>query len=214
MSESVTNLLQAVGAYVDQSTDLPTGDELVSRISYLDQSQKEWAGAYDWDVLKRVSGLTYVVSAVSFGLDANFKKLKSPVQDVTNSYIYNEIDPQERFGKSETDKYVYILGDTVTGKYIALNPAISSGVSMIYDWLAFPTALATLQDVSACPNSEYLTKRTIAYVLESRSDPRFPQVKAVAQLLLNRMIADQDAGSGGKVNTIPSFMGGRYVIGE
>lgn len=211
---NVTSILQAVGAYVDQTTDLPTDDELTSRISYIEESQKEWAGAYDWDVLRRTSPISYVASGVSFGLDATFKKLKSPIEDVKNSYIYQEINPEERFGKGTSDKYIYIMGNSIDGKYLTLNPAMESGVSLMYDWLSFPTSLVTLQDETACPNPEFLIKRTIAFVLESRSDPRFPQVKADSQLLLNRMIVDQDAGSGGQVNSIPSFMGGKYVIGE
>ncbi len=217
MSETVSQLLGAVGAYVDQSTDLPTDDELTSRISYLDQSQKEWAGAYDWDILHRTSVIPFALSGVSVGLDPMFKKLESPVTDVSilnQPFQYIEINPADRFKKGPTDKYVYILGDVVTGKYLTLNPAMTSNVSLQYDWLAFPTSLATLTDISSCPNPEFLVKRTIAFVLESRSDSRFPQVKADTQVLLNRMIADQDTGSGGRQNRISTMLDGKYVIGE
>lgn len=210
MARNVTQMLQAVGAYVDQSIDLPTDDELTSRISYLDQAQEEWAESYDWDVLKVAT--TVGASGASCALPSNFKKMKSPLYDTTNNNTYEEIPASERYLKNSADKYVCVLGNAVTGKYLVINP--TSVVTLSFDYLSFPTSLASLQDQTTCPNPKFIEERTIAYVLESRSDPRFPQVKADAQRTLNNMMTDQDAGSGGQSNTIPSFTEGVYVIGE
>ena len=212
MAKSISELLQNIGAYVDQTTDLPTDDELTSRIKYLDMAQNEWANSYEWNVLKYKQ--TVGASGASVALPTLFRKLKSPAYDTTNDYVYKEIPASDRNTMSTDDKYVYILGNGIDGKYLGINP-VDATISLEFDYLAFPSSLVTLADQTTCPNPLFLEQRAIAYVLESRSDPRFPQVKADAQKTLMDMINDQDVPSGGRTNKVPSFVdGGRYTIGE
>ena len=212
MTKNISELLQNIGAYVDQTIDLPTDDELTSRIKYLDMAQNEWANSYEWNVLKYKQ--TVGASGASVALPTLFRKLKSPAYDTTNDYVYKEIPASDRNTMSTDDKYVYILGNGIDGKYLGINP-VDATISLEFDYLAFPSSLVTLADQTTCPNPLFLEQRAIAYVLESRSDPRFPQVKADAQKTLMDMINDQDVPSGGRTNKIPSFVdGGRYIIGE
>lgn len=212
MAKTTSELLQSIGAYVDQTTDLPTDDELTSRIKYLDMAQNEWANSYEWDVLKYKYSVG--ASGASVALPTLFRKLKSPVYDTASEYVYKEIPASDRYTMSTDDKYVYILGNGIDGKYLGINP-VDASVTLDFDYLSFPSSLATLTDQTTCPNPLFLEQRAIAYVLESRSDPRFPQVKADAQKTLQDMVTDQDVPSGGRTNKIPSFVdGGRYIIGE
>lgn len=206
MAYTVQNVLQDVAAYVNQDPTLPEDTELQTFVRYIDQSQQEWGEAYDWDMLRRTS-------TGQGSLSTYFNKLLSHIYDVSTNpdTVYPVIKPEERFEKLTTDKYAYIMGDPVAGYTLTVNYA--STASIHYDWKAFPTALATITDVPTCPSQEYLTKRTIAFVLESRSDTRFPQVRADAQLILNRLIANQDSSIGRRQVGLWTRKDG-YIIGR
>jgi len=205
--KTLEQVLKDVGAYVDQDTTLPTGTELTVRVNLVNQALDEWQNAYEWKVLRERHTVSFAFSGTSTALPDRFKKLMTPPYDLSkqsdNRYV--EIDPDERFNRGSSEKYSWIDGNDVAGRALIWNPALASGASLAYDIQTYASALATLADTSVCHNPNYLVKWTIATVLEARSDPRFPQVKAAADRLLQTMIEEEATPTGGMHNRIPDW---------
>lgn len=205
MAKTLQQLLSDIGAFIDQDTTLPTGTEMDVRVNLVNQSLNEWAEAYQWQSLRSTAALPFALSATSVGLPANFKKLMSPVVDVTisgdNKYV--EIPASDRF-KTLHDRWVVVGGNESTGKYMLI-AGMPSGASLVFDYQRYPSALATLVDVAEIPQPAYLVKRTLAHILESRSDTRFPDMQAQADRVLESMIEEEDVPSGGANNRVPDW---------
>lgn len=207
MAQTLNQILADVAAYLDKDTTLATGTELTVRVNLINQSLREWGDAYQWDSLRFTTAPSFTVSMTSVALPTNFKKLMSVPVDraLLSSNDYPQINPSDRFEKLSTERYTYIMGDQSIGYSLNINPPLASGVSLVLDYQAFPSSMATLNDISVCPQPEFITKRTIALILESRADTRFPQLKADADKLLRTMIEEQDSPSGGELNKVPTY---------
>lgn len=219
-NKTLQQLLEDVGAYVDQSLTLPTGDELTSRVNYLNRALEEWGNAYQWKQLRFTDTITTVdVGNPSLALPSTFKKFMSPLVDeskpVGESREWYEVRAEDRFRKDAADKFVYVLGDPVRGFSAHINPSQASGVAFSYDFQAYPSSMATLADVCVAPSPEFVATRAIGYVLEARSDARFPQVKADADTMLQRMIEEEATPSGGENNRVDDWMREeKFILGE
>lgn len=220
MARTLSDILSDVGAYVDQDTTLPTagGTEETVRINFVGQALREWEDSYDWLQLRKIGALSVGLSATSAALPANFKKLMSPLYDmsqaVSTAREYVEVTADEQYSRSRSDKKIWTGGDEAQGYYVG-SFGFTSGFSGVFEYQAHPSSLATLTDTAVIPNSNYLVKRTIAYILEARTDSRFPEVKQDADRELQRMIEFEDTPSGGEDNRIkdwPRSTG--FVIGE
>lgn len=217
MAETVSDILLDVGATVDQDTTAPTGTELAVRVRFADRSQKDWAQYYDWSSLRlpTTPGVSY--SQTSIGLNARFSALGSRVQDfssgVDSPTPYTQLtDPLDRFSKLSTDRYCWILGNDVTGYSVQINPALASGASIVFDQIVMPSSLATTTSTVTCPSSQFMSKRIEYYVLQARSDPRFPILKAESDDILAQMVEDQDAPSRGQDNSVQNWMTQTHFI--
>ncbi len=215
----VSSVLTDVASYINQDPTAPTGTDLTMWINLVNQAQNEWADVYQWKQLRNTINLTVNLSQVSFGLPANFKKMMSPVYDYSvgpnQPTQYYEIPPQQRFQAATTDKYVYILGNAITGYSLNLNPAAASGASLVFDIQTTVSSLATGNDTVTCPSQQYLSLRTMAKILSARSDPRFPQVYSESQNLLSSMMEEEASLSGGTDNTVPNqYHLNNFRIGE
>lgn len=204
---TVTSILQSVGAKVDQDTALPSGTELTVRVNYVQQSQQDWADAYPWDILRKTHTVTVLLSMTSIGLPSNFERLLTPPYDasLTAGNRYNQINVSDRFNKIATDKYSIVHGDSAEGKYLTINPGLPSGASLVFDYLSTPSSLATTSDTTICPSDRFLIERTTYYVLEARSDQRFPIVEARSNSLLEQLIEDENTPTGGENNRVPDW---------
>lgn len=205
---TVQSILQNVAAYINQDPTLPTGTDQTMWISLVNQAQKEWGDTYQWKQLRVQVALTVTVSAASFALPINFKKTMSPLFDYSagpnQPTKYYEISPSEVYLRPATDKYCFIRGNTITGFSLNLNPAASSGASLVLDIQTVASSLATLQDTLTCPSDQFVTLRTIAKVLSARSDPRFPQIYSESNTLLSSMMEEEAAPSGGSDGLVPN----------
>lgn len=218
---SVLNLekiLQNVGGYVDQDITLPTGSDLTTRVNYINRALDEWASSYDWEQLTITKNFSVTAdSQTSFALPANYRKPMSAI------YLYNAEVPttytivpkDERF---DIDRYyysneniAYISGNPAVGYSLNIPEGIASGASLIMDIQVYPSSLATYSDIPAIDDAEYLVDRCIAYVLEARSDSKFPQMKANADRKLSTMLERQNSGNKGMSNTMATNTS--YVIG-
>lgn len=215
---TLLSILNNVAAFIDQDTTLATGMELTVRINLVNQALTEWSETYQWKQL-RISPYSpsFGLSSVSMALPNNFRKIMSiPIDNsITSSNNYTQILPQDRFIKNINDKYCYITGNDAIGYALNINPALSSGVSLVFDYQSIPSSMATLQDISVCPSSEFLIKRTIAYIFQSRSDSRFPGVKSESDDMLANLIEDEASPSVGQKNSIPDYLKNQgFRIGE
>lgn len=215
MSYTLRQVLDDVASFINQDPTLATGTDLTSQVNLINQSQNEWAEADQWKALRLPLSLSVGASAVSLGLPSNFKKMMSPIFDMSVSYPteYKEIEPSERFALTSSDKYFYIRGNDVTGKSVQINPGLASGASLVAEMQVYPSSMATLVDVATCPSKQFLVSRTIAKILGARSDPRFPTYKAESDSLLENMMEEDAAYSGAQVNKIPSAWGS-FRIGD
>lgn len=216
---TLQQILQDTAAYVNQDPTLVTGTDLTAWANLVNQAQNEWGDTYQWKQLRYTTFPATGFSQTSIGLPTTFKKLMSPVVDystgVDSPTAYEQIRASDRFNKVSTDKYVYLMGNDAQGKYLVVNPALTSAASLAYDWQGTPSSMATLQDVAVCPSREYLVKRTIQYILSARSDSRFPQIKSEADELLSNMVEEEAAISGGQRNTTPDYYKSRnFRLGE
>lgn len=219
MAKTLQNILEDIGAYIDQDTTLPSGVEESVRINLVDQALQEWGAAYQWKQLRNVATVPFTYSGTSVGLPGNFKKMMSPVYDIAQAIgsqrEYDEIMPSTAYVRLDTDKYITIGGDPGTGHYMNINPAMNSGFSGSYHFQSFPSSMATLSDVCVCPDYMFIVKRVSGLIFESRSDSRFPQLKADADLLLQRMIEEEQATSGAMKNKTQTWTSGSgFVMGE
>lgn len=217
MQKTLESILNDIGAYVDQDTTLPTGVELVTRINFVNQAMTEWEESYQWAQLRVLSNLTFAFSGTSFALPINFKKLMSMPTDVSqaSNNQYTQIRPEDRLSTPSLSKYCFVVGDDARGRALVINPPLASGASITFDYQSYPSSLATLTDISVCPQPNFLVKRAIGYVLESRSDTRFPQVKADADVILEKMIEEENSPSAAQENRIKDWPKvQRFTIGE
>lgn len=218
MAKTLEQLLEDIGAYVDQDTTLPTSTELNVRVNLIDQALSEWSDTYDWRQLRFAGTVSATLSGTSAALPSNFRKMLSPLYDmsqpVTKDREYVEIDPSQQYRRQRTDKVIWTGGDSVRGHYVGLFGFVS-GFSGVFDYQALASSMATLADVCVCPNPNFITKRTIGLILEARSDSRFPQLKADADAELRKMVEFEDTPSGAENNRIsdwPRSTG--FTIGE
>lgn len=216
--KTLEDILEDIGAYVDQDTTLPTGTELTVRVNLVNQSLRDWADTYDWSQLRQIGTLSVSLSGTSAALPTNFKKLLSPVYDMSKTVStdreYVEIDPDERYQRQTSDKVIWTAGDEARGYYVGTY-GFTSLFSGVFDYQSVPSSLATLADTAVIQNPNYLVKRTIAYILEARSDARFPLAKQDAELEMRKMVEFKDTPSGAQSNRIPDWPRSTgFVIGE
>lgn len=218
--KTLEEVLKDVGAYVDQDTTLPSGTELTVRANFVNQALDEWQNAYEWKRLRQHHTVSFAFSGTSTALPSNFKRLMTPLYDESkesgNRYV--ELDPDERFNRSSSEQWCRVGGNDASGLFLEFSPAMASGASLVFDYQMYASSMATLQDISVCPNSNFLVKWTQGAILEARSDPRFPQVKADASRLLFTMIEEEAAPTGGQNNRIPTWTrrphDNQFIIGE
>ena len=205
---TVNNVLTDIAGYINQDTTIPTGTELDTWINLINQAQTEWGEAYQWKDLRvnRYSP-SFGLSAVSIGLPVNFKKLMSPVYDMSKSSSnkYKEIPPSDRHLKTSSDKYCYLTGNNISGKALTIHPALISGASIVLDYQSNPSSVASLNDILTCPSRQFIVKRVESYILASRSDSRFPLVAKEAENSMENMMEEEAVKSGGMDNRTPNY---------
>lgn len=204
--DTLSDILSDIASYINQDSTLPTGTDLAMWSNLVNQSQNEWSDSF---IFRRQLSKTYNVpvsnSMVSFAVPENFERLLSPVFDksISSNNEYVEVLPIDRHYKNSTEKYVWRVGDETTGVALNINPALTSGASIQFEYLSRPSYMATLNSTITCPSRQFLVLRTISKILSARSDPRFPQVKADSDTILSHLEDDEAAYTGGQDNQTP-----------
>lgn len=192
--KTVTDVMKQIAGTVNQEATAPTtdGDEYNLWLSYLNRAQEEWSEAYDWESQRKYYWPTVTgMSLASITLPTQFDKLAAPIKlfstGYTNPRIYSYILDEDEEMYNNTDLYVRLTGDISTGKTLVFNPVtLASGASLLIQYFAYPSTLSSASQYMAMEDPQFAIDRTIAYIFESRSDPRFQieETKAREKLLM------------------------------
>lgn len=183
---TLEQILKNVNAYVDLEYDLPTGDDLAVRVNYAQRAVDEWANSYQWRQLK--TPFYPLTTGATVTLPTDFRELIGVPRQGTVDFP--EIAPEDRNTKESADTYLYILGNRNVGHNAIVNGFVADAtLSMTYQ--RYPSNMATLTDVCEVPDPDFVTQKVISYVLQSRTDERFPIIEAEAKRLLANMIGKE-----------------------
>ena len=201
--ESVDLIQSRIGAIVDQdpvTTNISTTDYAL-RLNYINLALKEWQEATDWKTLYNEFNSLISTSAnnASIALPSDFRKLASyPVitWDGTTTDTFAETRPQDAKQYLSTDKRIEILGNPQDNYTLRVYGAtLVSGASVKVPYFMSVGSLVSPADIPEIPNTNYLVKRTIAYLWEAREDARFPQMKQEAERELANLIDTENVYS-------------------
>ncbi len=196
---TVSQIMQAVAATVNQESVGPsaTSAEHSLWLEFINRGIREWSEATDWEVLKKIYRPSVTgTSFATVSLPADYKKLSgSPKLYTTGGDVDGEAYPEILDEESDiyisTDKYITETGDASTGYALVFHPGtLCSGASLAIPYYSVPTSLASPNNQPLVQDSEFLIDRTIAYIFEARSDPRFQGQEAKARQRLLMMIED------------------------
>jgi len=187
---TLQEILINTSAYLDQSIDLPTGDDLNTRVNYANQRISEWESAYRFNDLKTNFTLSATLATIS--LPTNFSAIAGDPKELLDSnntwQTYVQVDPSYIYDQEDTH-FSYKLGNN-----LILN-GLSSGATVSIDYFRHAASLATLTDICEVPDCNYVVNGIIASVLQARGDDRFPVVEAKTQNLLMGMIGDNQSSA-------------------
>lgn len=211
---TLNDILLDSASYLDLDASLPTGTELTTRIRFSSMAVNEWADAAKWRQLK-IESTPSLASFSSIGL-SNYKQLNGPVMEFLSDGIYQdyqEIPPEDRFLKEQSDKYCYITGSDGMGHSLHVN-GINVNATLTIPYIRGASAMATLTDMCEVPDPLFVTNRVISYVLQARNDERFPIVVAEGNRLLQNMIIQEQIRLPGGSNSTPRRGVAAYSIGS
>jgi len=199
MARTLSQILTDANAVLDLEATLPTGDELTLRANYADQAVWDAAGSgqfheFDSEYLVNSSTLATIP------LPSNWHEFKHNPRVLDSTGVwqeYPEIDPLEKYEKSNDDRYCYVLGNPSEGYFVIFNGLISMAtISMIFQ--RYPSGMLTLTDVCELSDPTYVTRKIESYVLYSRGDERFPTSEQRADLRLKNMYGRGQKSPGGQ----------------
>jgi len=174
---------------------MPTGSEFNLWLSFMNRAVQEWSESHDWETLKKYywPGVTGA-SQASIPMPLDYRKLAAPIRvqnagDSEGGTPYPDILENQKGMYLETDEYVYEVGNYSDGYHIVFHPGtLASGASIEIQYYSMPTSLASPAEIPLVEDSQFLIDRTIAYIFEARSDPRFQSMETKARDRLMLMI--------------------------
>lgn len=198
---TLQEILISANAYTDLEATLPTGTELTTRAEFAKQAVLEWANAYQWPELSKKYEV--LASSATLSLPSDFAEFESAPQLLENNtwYEYPVVKFKDTYGMGDNDRYCYLMGDRASG-FTAVFNYLTSTATLSISYQAQPSLMATLADTCVVPDSEFVKTKIISYVLQSRSDDRFPTVNAEANRLLQNMIG-RSMVPHGQINRMP-----------
>ena len=190
---TLETILQRINAFVTQDASTPTGSDLSTMISYVNEALDKWAMVYDWGALIKSHTETATSDAeYTITLDDNFKKLITPVYD-QNDNEYQEIPARDRFGMDDNAYYCYVMGNRKDGFTLYLPNNVKSGDTLEFDYAIYPDLLSDVSDEIIPDVADYLVQYGVARLLGARSDARYPHEEAKAETLLANMIENENS---------------------
>lgn len=205
MRLTVNQIMTQVASTVNQEAVAPSdgSSEWSLWLAFINRSLDEWSEAGDWEVTRKYFYPT-AVSGATAPLPLDFKNLAGPVRNWSdeeavngNPREFNYLRDEDRDSRDGlTSKYVMLTGDTSTGKSLVFNPAtLASGASLEVTYFSMPTSLASGSQYPVVPDPQFLIDRTIAFIFQARSDPRFQDQEGKAREKLLNMVGKADEDS-------------------
>lgn len=219
MRITVDEIMSRIASVLDQDPNTAnlSATDYALRLKYINMSLSEWAEIYDWQVLYKEYGTQTSTSTgnASVTLPQDFRKLASfpaITHTGTQTDLFPETRPQESGKYISTDKRVEIHGnfqDNYTMVVFGVN--LQSGASVKVPYYSSPQSLASPANVPVIPQPDFLVKRSIAYLWESREDPRFSQMKQEAEAILRNMIEYENVfGEASTFDRVKTYEENRY----
>ena len=211
---TLQDILYSVNSFLDLEHELPTGTELATRVNFADQAVKDAASLYRFKEFETIH-YPSTSTAASLALPTNFRELSTvPVEydSSGNPTTFPEVRLEQVADALDQDKdFCYLLGNSMEGHTLVFN-GLTNNATLSLQYQRFPSGMATLTDICELPDPEYVKQKVISYVLQSRSDDRFPQIEADAQRRLQNMVGRQMIQPKGGVNRMPTNQ--NFVMGE
>lgn len=206
---TLSQILIDSNSYLDLEAAEPTGDDLTVRTAYAQQAVREWADAASW---KELSTPYYAfATAGTLSLPSNFKELEAKPKDSQGNF-YPEVRPANRVYEDSASKYCYIEGNESSGYTVTFNN-LGTLATLSLTYQRTPSNMATLTDICEVPDDQFVVKKIISMVLQSRSDERFPIVESEAQRLLKNMIGRNMVQNPGGQRSVRRFGASTWRIG-
>ena len=206
------DILQRVSSYTKGEASVPSGDELDLWSEFLEDANQEWPNAIDPQALIAVHRTTMLQSGTSVALPETFKEKFAGFIDILGER-YNEISPQ--YATNTSGEFVQWGGNRADGYYLQVSRARYSTSAVTIPFHSRPSSLTTLTSLINCPDPEFLVARTTEKVLMQRGQTEYQEFQQRADLLLQRMAANQVSGDIQRNNTIrTSFEMSDFTIGE
>jgi hypothetical protein len=197
---TVSQIMRQVSATVNQEATAPTDGsaEWSLWLDYINRAYQEWAEANDWESLrKRYFPIVSGVSLASVALPDDFNKLATSVKvwgETEDGVDFPEVMPEQIGIYQSSDKYMTVVGNHTNGWNMVFHPGtLASGASVQVDYFSTPTSLASSTNIPITADPQYLIDRTIGFIFEARSDPRFQIEENKARDRLLMMIENANA---------------------
>lgn len=187
MQKTLEDILKQVGVNVNGVAEVPSGDELTAWIERVNEAYFEWSNSYDPQILIETYRTTMAQSSTSVSLPISFKKFAGFVK--ADSDNIPELDPVE--ATTSTGDYITWGGNARDGYYLNISEPVTEDVPFTVPYHSRPTSLSTLTSIAIIPDPEFLTARTTEKVMLQRSQPEYVEFQVKADLLLQRMVAEE-----------------------
>ena len=197
---TVQQIMRQIASTVNQEATAPTegSAEWSLWLDYINRAYQEWAESSDWEALRKrfFPGVTGV-SLASVSLPGDYRKLAAPPKvwgETETGVDFPESLIEQDGIYSTADKYINVVGNQVDGYTMVFHPGtLASGASIQVDYFSTPTSLASNNEIPITQDPQYLVDRTIGYIFEARSDPRFQIEENKARERLLTMIENMNA---------------------
>ncbi len=211
---TLSQILTDTNAYIGLDATLPTGTELTTRINYVNQAVNDAAAMGIFPELRSIYAVNPSALA-SISMPSGFRELENrPAQNNGGEWdFFDVIKPYERYDRGTDDKYCYVLGNPAAG-YTTVFNGLTANATVSFDFQRFPSGFATLSDLCELPDPQYVVTKTESYVLQSRSDDRFPSKDAEAQRRLANMLGRSGKDPSGGQGSVRKKSVANYSIGS
>lgn len=200
---NVEQIMTQIASTVNQEAIAPTAgaDEYLLWLEYINRALFEWSNATDWEALRKVYFPPITGSStVTISMPEDFRKVAAEIRIYGGGYSdgrhVGEVLPDQVGMYGQASDYFITRGDISGGYNVLLHLgsfSISSGASIAIEYYSTVTSLASSTQVPVIPDSQFLIDRTIAYILEARSDARFQIQEQKAREKLLTMVENNNA---------------------
>jgi hypothetical protein len=176
---NLTELQKRIRSHTKEKWEAPTegSDEWNWYRDLLNQSQTEWETTYLWPQLyKEVNTFN---GGATLSLPNDFRRFNGPLTVAVDgsNHQYLHIQPDD------------VVGDPSNGYSAVVNPGTLVSTSSInYSYYASANSLVSGNDITMCPEPNFLVERSLSMYWRARDDSRATLADQKADVILARML--------------------------